>query len=177
MSGSFRGKLCSLCPRGSIHLPCACHGALLDTATGAPTSGPARPRQGPIKAGSESGGPLRVIPLLAVSSCAPCHAAQIFNLPYRAISPNCIRQGVGALPRKERAEMFQPADEIMALSFSALWLRQISRPEAAPRVSTGRLGLWLAALAFRFLFNPAFAAGLSAETCVTTSPTPESSPN
>ena len=47
------------------------HGAHLDTTTGAPTSGPARPRQRPIKAGSETGAPLRVIPLVAVSRCAP----------------------------------------------------------------------------------------------------------
>src|SRR5207247_10944702 len=45
-------------------------GAHVDTATGAPTSGPARPRQRPIKAGSETGAPLRVIPLVAGSRCA-----------------------------------------------------------------------------------------------------------
>src|SRR6059036_3351790 len=36
--------------------------------TGAPTSGPARPRKRPIKAGLETGAPLRVLPLVAVSS-------------------------------------------------------------------------------------------------------------
>jgi len=44
--------------------------AHLDTATGAPTSGPARPRRRPINAGSETGAPLRFFPLAAVSRCA-----------------------------------------------------------------------------------------------------------
>jgi hypothetical protein len=42
-----------------------------DTATGAPASGPARPRQRSITAGSETGAPLRVIQMVAVSKC-PC---------------------------------------------------------------------------------------------------------
>jgi len=45
--------------------------AHLDTATGAPTSGPARSRQRSIKAESETGAPFRVIPVVVVSRCAP----------------------------------------------------------------------------------------------------------
>jgi len=60
-----------------------------DTATGAPTSGPAGPRPCAINAGSETGAPPRVIARVAMSICghettiglriAGCHRARILG--------------------------------------------------------------------------------------------------
>src|SRR2546426_1576459 len=64
--------------------------APLDTATGAPTSGPARPRQRPIKAGSEmseTGAPLRLFPLVAASRYARRESAS--SISWRGGLPDC----------------------------------------------------------------------------------------